>query len=213
MGRYAGIVAALLLVRCGNAPDQSGAGEDRHRAAWDRAVVSEVLGMEVADQAVRQRAIALMQAGPQTDTLAFKQLVAEQDSVDRANTARLKAIVDEHGWPSKPLVGEEVAGAAFLIVQHATHDLVFQKEYLAFLEQEHEAGRVSGEPVALLTDRTRQAEGRPQLYGTQMNIEDGRLVVDSIENEDRVDERRAALGLPPLTEYVERVKEAYGLPD
>lgn len=213
MGRYVGAVAALLLMGCGNAPDRADAGDGRHRAAWDSTVVSEVLRMEAADQAVRQRAIALMQSGPQADTLAFKQLVAEQDSVDRANTARLQAIVDEHGWPSKPLVGEEAAGAAFLIVQHATHDLAFQKQYLAFLEQEYQAGRVGGEPVALLTDRTRQAEGRLQLYGTQMRVEDGRLVLDPIEDEDRVDERRAALGLAPLAEYVEQVQKVYGLPD
>jgi hypothetical protein len=36
-------------------------------------------------------------------------------------------------------------------------------------------------------------------------------VLKPIDDESRVDERRAALGLPPLSEYLQRVKAAYGL--
>lgn len=213
MNRFMVIAVLLLLPGCGEAPGGEQTDTRWRRAPWDSALIAEVVAMGRADQSVRQRAVALMQSGSRVDTAQVKRFVAAQDSVDRANTARLREILDRHGWPSEPMVGEAAAGAAFLIVQHATHDPAFQKEYLAFLEEEHQAGRVGGEPVALLTDRTRQADGRLQLYGTQMSLEDGRLVLDPIEAEDSVDRRRAALGLPPLAEYIEQVREAYGLRD
>jgi hypothetical protein len=39
--------------------------------------------------------------------------------VVRRNTARLKAVVVDHGWPGRSLVGEDGAHAAWLILQHA----------------------------------------------------------------------------------------------
>lgn len=169
--------------------------------------------MHERDQEVRQAFIDLLEAGVSMDTAAVRRLAATQDSVDRANAERLQEIVRAHGWPNAERAGEEAASAAFTIVQHATHDLAFQKAYLTFLEKEYRMGRVPGEPVALLTDRTRQAEGKPQLYGTQISIRDGKLVVDPIEDEDNVDRRRRALGLPPLATYIEVVKETYGISD
>jgi hypothetical protein len=169
----------LLLFGCTESPDRrdsSSSLASRKVAPWDSAVVHEILRMAEMDQEVRERIISFVQAvqaGAEMDTAVFKGLVASQDSVDEANTARLKMIIAEHGWPSKAHVGMDAAGAAFIIVQHAGHDLAFQKEYLAFLEEEYRKGQASGEAVALLTDRTRQKEGKLQLYGTQMRLEDG----------------------------------------
>lgn len=39
------------------------------------------------------------------------------ERVDRDNTAALKRIVAEHGWPGRTLVGEEAAEAAWLLAQ------------------------------------------------------------------------------------------------
>jgi hypothetical protein len=173
--------------------------------------VREVLAMEQADQRVRETLASLLTA-TDPDTAAYSRAAAEQESVDRANTARLKEIIREYGWPSKADVGSPAATAAFLIVQHADHDLPFQKEYLAFVQQEFQKGQAPGDAVALLTDVIRVAEGQRQLYGTQINIIDGRLVVQPIEDEAQVDQRRAALGLGLLSEYIARVKQAYGIP-
>lgn len=210
-----GVCLPLLSTACGDGrPGErtlsSRAGAD---SPWSDALRQEVLGMRDADQEVRGELMELMPSGADADSAAFRSVAARQDSVDEANTARLEEIIRRHGWPGVERAGREAASAAFLIVQHATHDPAFQKEYLAFLEREHRAGRVPGEAVALLTDRVRQAEGRRQLYGTQMTVRDGEVVIDPIHDEENVDRRREALGLPPLAAYVEQVREAYGLPD
>jgi hypothetical protein len=48
-------------------------------------------------------------------------------AVDAANTARMKRIVAERGWPGRSLVGDDGAQAAWLLVQHADHDPAFQR--------------------------------------------------------------------------------------
>ena len=180
-------------------------------AAWPEAAVREVLAMAQADERVRGQVAALLQSNSQ-DTAAFRRAAAEQQSVDQSNSARLKELIRQHGYPSKADVGSPAATAAFMLVQHAVHDVPFQKEYLAFVTEEHKKGQAPGDAVALLTDITRIAEGQRQLYGTQINIENGKLVVQPIEDEARVDQRRAALGISTLAEYVARVKQAYGIP-
>lgn len=122
--------------------------------------------------------------------------------VDAQHTARLARIVNELGWPGRSLVRDDGAHAAWLIAQHADHDLAFQRRALALIETERARGEMRANHVAYLHDRVAANEGRPQRYGTQ-----GRCSAPSrweplpLEEPDRVDALRAAVGLGPLEEY------------
>jgi hypothetical protein len=48
------------------------------------------------------------------------------------------------------------------------------------------------------------AEGRPQVYGTQVTRRDGAWVPRDLRDPELVDERRDSAGLEPLAEYLER---------
>jgi len=48
----------------------------------------------------------------------------------------------------------------------------------------------------------RVAEGQPQIYGTQNRAVDGKVVSEEIEDAAQVDNRRAAVGLGPVAEYL-----------
>jgi len=137
------------------------------------------------------------------------QLIMRMMEADAQNTMWLDEIIQQHGWPSKSLVGEEGAQAAFLIVQHSPA-LQFQKKCLQLLEQavhEHEADAIS---LAYLSDRIRTSEGKPQLYGTQgQTSADGSIIPFPIEDKEHVDERRSALGLEPVAEYFKSMNETY----
>ncbi len=95
--------------------------------------------------------------------------------------------------------------AAFLIVQHAVHDTAFMRAMLPLITESHRRGDLDGGAVALLTDRVEVKAGRPQIYGTQLSLHDGRWVLDPIKDSARVDERRAAMGLPPLAQFLRMV--------
>lgn len=118
--------------------------------------------------------------------------------MDSENTAWLATIIDKIGWPGRSLVGEDGAHAAWLIVQHADLNRPFQERCLALLRQAVARGEAAAVDLAHLTDRVLLANGRPQLYGTQTTVRDGRYEPAPIKDLKRVDARRAAIGLGPL---------------
>lgn len=89
--------------------------------------------------------------------------------LDQANTLRLKEIVSEHGWPTIKLVGKKASFNAWLLAQHADHDLGFQKKALRLMKTAHKADSESVHlpNIAFLTDRVLVAEKKPQVFGTQ----------------------------------------------
>jgi hypothetical protein len=126
---------------------------------------------------------------------------------DRTRAAWLARIVDRHGWPGVTLVGEDGANAAWLLAQHADHDVEFQAHCLDLLEAAVQRGDAPASQVAYLTDRVRVNRGEAQFYGTQFHGVGADHRPRPIENPDSLDERRAAMGLGPFAEYVERMVE------
>ena len=159
-----------------------------------------------ADQALRERLDF-----SKLDDPAQQKLLQQMGIVDRANTARLKVLFDRCGFPDKDKHGEKAQGNAWLLVQHADHDVAFQKYTLSLLEAM--AAR-RGEPMrpsfAYLADRVAVAEGRPQLYGTQLMApaeQPCNFDFNPMDERGKVEARRAALGMPPLDIYKEMVLE------
>jgi hypothetical protein len=60
---------------------------------------------------------------------------------------------------------------------------------------------------AYLTGRVLLHEGQPQEYGTQAISRDGRFEARKLRDPDRVDERRASVGLSPLAGYLAMMAE------
>jgi hypothetical protein len=192
---FAGI--AVLHLGCGS----SDAGEARGAAA-------------VVPDSVR---VELVQLGEQ-DQSAREEFTPEkmQDTVflmtmmrgDSLRTRRLRQIVDTYGWPTRTAVGPEAANAAFLILQHSPeHD--FRKSMVPLLEDLAQEGTMPASDVAMLVDRVLVQEGKRQRYGTQFSIEDGELVMDPVEDEEGLDERRRQMQLPPMEEYRRLLEEQY----
>ena len=121
---------------------------------------------------------------------------------DSANTEWLKAHVKRWGWPTSQQVGDEAVQSAFLIVQHAVHDTAFMRDMLPFIQAAHRRGDLNGGAVAMLIDRLEVKAGRPQIYGTQLSLLDGRWQFDPIADSPGVDARRREMGLSPLAEYM-----------
>jgi hypothetical protein len=166
----------------------------------------ELLARVARDQAVRDTFTEQLRA---TGTLT-PSLLASMRAVDSANLAWLKPQLRTNGFPTRAQVGVEGTKATALLIQHADADPGFQAEMLPFLEAAFQAGDLTGQEVAMLTDRVAKAQGRPQRYGTQSTVKDGRVTFDPIEDSAGVDARRAAMGLPPLAAYKMILDSVYG---
>jgi hypothetical protein len=130
--------------------------------------------------------------------------------VHRQNAKRLDEIVSQYGWPDEAVVGKDGAEAAWRIVQHAIDQPDFQRRMFARLLEAAAEGRIERWQPALLEDRMRALEGRPQKYGTQFDWdENGQLSpYPEIEDPSIVNELRASVGLPPLEQAIAGHREA-----
>jgi Family of unknown function (DUF6624) len=167
------------------------------RAEQDQIARTELLRRAEQDQ------IARAEPGPDWDTVA---------TVDADNLIWLKNVVAGVGWPGRSMVGEDGAHAAWLLAQHADRDPAFQRQCLDLITEAAKSGEASLTELAYLTDRVLLAEGQLQEYGTQMEgLEEG-WVPRRLRDPETVDERRAAMSLGRLSEYIARMAHDYGPP-
>lgn len=116
---------------------------------------------------------------------------------------RLDEVVRTHGWPVRPLVGDDGAAAAWAIAQHADDDNDLCHAWLPLLREAVECGDAPGVHLAALTDRVLLREGAPQRYGTLVEpVGNSWRLRPDVEDEDDLDARREAIGLPTVDKFL-----------
>ena len=228
-GRLAGAAAAIALsslLGCASSPPASAGAPleipetvEPDVGATHPTLRAALLDLRARDQAARAAMIAAMQTAERSEDggirfdAAGMQAVTAVKVIDAESTAFLKQAVARHGWPTIDMVGEDGASAAWILAQHADAEPAFQAEVLALMEPLVAEGQAAADDFALLTDRVLRARGLPQRYGTQFTTDaEGVSRPAPIEDAHSVDERRAAVGLPPLAEYARIIGESYGGP-
>jgi hypothetical protein len=162
---------------------------------------SELLAMAREDHRVRTELAA--------DGSLFDGYHPRMRAVHEANADRLADILNQRGWPGEPQVGQDGAKAAWLLVQHAISRPALQREALEALRLAAASGEAPAMQPALLEDRIRTLEGKPQRYGTQLDWdESGQLSPLPVEDPPGVDERRRTVGLGPLDAAVRAQRQA-----
>ena len=123
---------------------------------------------------------------------------------DAANLKKVTAILDEHGWPGKGIVGKRGNLTIFLVIQHS--DKATQEKYLPMMREAVKSGNAAASHLALLEDRLALRQGKKQIYGSQIgrNKITGKHYILALEDPENVDKRRAEVGLPPIQEYVKQ---------
>ena len=71
----------------------------------------QLLAMKSRDEQTR--------AALEADGSLFEGYHPRMEAVHRTNASELRAIIEEHGWPSDAMVGPEGAEAAWLVLQHS----------------------------------------------------------------------------------------------
>jgi hypothetical protein len=214
MNAYPALFVLLGFLNSGNPTDENTPfGKDERTSQVDETLRQELLRRMGEDQKARQAVLPFLEKLKIWDPAEIKKLdlpeVKKLNEIDRRNTARMKEIVNQHGWPGNALVGADGANAAWLLVQHADQDPGFQKQCLALMEKAIKQGQASAGDWAYLTDRVRIAEKKNQLYGTQLRQEGGKWSPLPIEDPSNVDRRRKGVGLSSLADYLKFVETTF----
>jgi hypothetical protein len=165
----------------------------------DRAFADELIAMAELDRKVADELA--------TSGALYDGYHPRMAAIHENNASRLQAIIAQIGWPTEREVGELAATAAWLIAQHAISQPEFQRSCLRLLAKAAREHTVPLWQPAMLEDRIRVFEGRPQLYGSQLKPDaQGNLQPHAIEDPESVEQRRRAVGLEPLAEILARAK-------
>lgn len=172
----------------------------RHgRPAMNTKLRDELVALDANDQMVRDELAA--------DGSLYQGYHPRMEAVHAANALHLRVIIDAYGWPTERLAGPDGAQAAWRIAQHAIGEPEFQRACLRRLAAAAALGDVPKWQPAMIEDRIRMFEGRPQLYGTQLEPDDaGNMRPYPIDEPEHVEERRRAVGLEPLPERLARAE-------
>lgn len=143
------------------------------------------------------------------DSPVVQALWTAKDELNQKNIKELDSIIQVKGWPKKSDVGNVAAGAAFYVIQHS--NLALQQKYLPIIKALCETNEASWSKYALMFDRVRVLQKKPQLYGTQIDydVATQTFVLFPIEDEKNVDKRRTEMGLGPLADYVSQWEIKY----
>ena len=170
----------------------------------DEKLRGELLSMRERDQAAR------VKCANGTSDEQIKCIVEVSKEIDAPNTKRITEIFDAKGFPTASLVGTDGVKAFFLIVQHSG-SLELKKKCLPGIRQAFDEKVISPSEYAGFVDRLAVDEGKPQTYGSNFEMKDGKLVMSATHDLAGLDARRKELGLPPIAEYVTMLREFYKL--
>lgn len=175
--------------------------EQKTKEAQLLKMAEEISEMTKVDQDMRKR------------VMANKGIVEskEDETLDNRNMERMREIVEQIGWPTISKVGKEASTDAWLLVQHADHNVKFQRYCLNLMKGEP-ADEVDLHDIAYLEDRVRINSGQPQLYGTQFRWTADNKPIQDIEDPENFDVRRKEMGLKTLAENLEEMYEKYNIP-
>jgi hypothetical protein len=147
--------------------------------------------------------------GSKSDTI--KKLMKIMTYNDSINLIKVTKILDQYGWLGSNVVGYNGNTALFLVIQHSNKNIM--EKYFPMMKDAVKKGNAEPELFALLVDRIEMLNGRPQIYGSQMQIIDGKRVLYKIIDEKNVNKRRAEVGLGSLEEYLKLANVEYKTPD
>lgn len=141
--------------------------------------------------------------------MAPEQWQAFKDSVFTTHQKRLEQLFNQNGFLGFNLVGEEGSQNFWLMVQHSDHHPEFQKKVLDKMIVEVKKGNASPSNYGLLVDRVNLNTGKPQIYGTQVdyNFNKAQAYPINLADSINVNQRRKAINLPPLEEYLNQMSE------
>ena len=164
----------------------------------DESLEKALLDMEARAQALRAELIA----GGEINENHHPRLV----ELNRANTSRLRQIIAVFGWPGHALVGDKGARAAWRIALHSYAEPDFMRQCRDLIDRATQQEDAPRWQFAMIDDRIRVYEGRPQRYGTQLRHGPKGVEPHPIENEARINSMRTQAGLPLLAQTLAQAR-------
>ena len=173
-------------------------------AQSDPKLRAELLAMHERDQSTRD---ACLTGTAEDQAKCFFKIAQE---VDEPNTKRMREILDTQGFPTVEQVGKDGVGAFVTMLQHVRGIDVREKSAKG-MKNAYKKKVITPFQYAGFTDRLLISQKKPQLYGSNFETKDGKLVMPPVQDPKNLAARRKKMGLPTIEEYAKELGEMYKL--
>ena len=172
-------------------------------AQTNTALRDELLKMLDVDQQARQKCTGTADE----QAKCFAEIL---EKIDKPHTARLNEIFNQNGFPTERQVGKDGLQAFMILLQHTSDESLRQK-CLKPITKAFKRKEIPPQDYANFVDRLLVHQNKPQIYGSNFDMKDGKLVMSAVKDRTNLDKRRRKLGLPTIEEYAKMLKEIYNL--
>lgn len=156
-----------------------------------------------SDQQVRRELISAQKSG-NMELLA--DAAKRMERCDEQNQKIVFKILDKRGVPKN--LSNEAFNSIWLVVQHSDTEHI--EKYLPILRQAADRGGISQIELTTMEDRLRVYKRTAQIYGSQTIDTGNTIYFYPIAEPENLDSRRAEIGMSPIAEYIEILKEVTG---
>lgn len=150
---------------------------------------------------------------PNVDCLDIENLIDKYHEIDQNNRIALNCHIDNEcltqmvsiieicGFEHIEKLGKAYVAKCFIIFQHANYNI--RKKYFNYFETACQKHLLNRADLALMIDRNLENEIGKQRYGTQFSVTSKGNILVPLENMNKIDSLRKAIGLNSLKEYME----------
>jgi 23S rRNA (guanosine2251-2'-O)-methyltransferase len=189
-------------------PQRPDLGDELLARAERELAAADALFARIAEEPVLEAELERHLAGEVTPLSAALHAWEERPTegtalleINAENVEWLSAQVEElAAWPGLRLVGADATDAAWLLAQHADTANELRRGWLPRIADAVASGDADPRHLSSLTDRCAAVAGEPQRFGSLARLDANGNVefVVPIDDEVSLDDRRAAIGLPPV---------------
>jgi len=128
-------------------------------------------------------------------------------SQEESNESWLRGTVARYGWIDLTRFGAKTSGAAIIMAKHSA-DTRLLLAAMPMMEHDLALDPKFAQTFAVACDQLLLSLGERQRYGSQVCSDPGaQPYLCAVEAPQQLDERRAAIGLPPIEDYLKLVSK------
>lgn len=138
--------------------------------------------------------------GVDSELVKEQQLIIDKNHI--VNENRVKNILEEHGWPTKDMIGEQGNWTICNVIQHADNEVRIQ--YLPMMRQAVKDKKLEPRFLVRAEDRIATERGDLQIYGGQMKYYPNTKSFNlwPVLDPENIDKRRTAIGLDSIAVFL-----------
>jgi len=138
--------------------------------------------------------------GAESNEYKEQQKIYEKNHI--INEKKVTTILDNNGWPTKELAGEQGNWTICNVIQHSDNEI--RIKYLPMMRKAVNEKKLEPRFLVRAEDRIATEKGDLQIYGGQMKYysETKSFNVWPVFDPINIDKRRAKIGLEPIAEFL-----------